>query len=148
MVLAKDALPLAELERLVADATMAFPPIDFPARLRMEPGRTALIAEVTKGERGCVRYSLQFDAWASDWPGKEVLVPRYNWSSCGNHRLQVKRASPSKGDIAKNADAAAQALAYARGGASGISVLTEPTYFKGQLADMCAVRTALNQMYG
>jgi indole-3-glycerol phosphate synthase len=65
----------------------------------------------------------------------------------GAYRLQVKRASPSKGDIALNADARAQALSYARGGASAISVLTEPTFFKGQLADMCAVRAALEHMY-
>ncbi|KNC86736.1 hypothetical protein SARC_01115 [Sphaeroforma arctica JP610] len=56
---------------------------------------------------------------------------------------EVKRASPSKGDFAPNADAAAQAYRYASGGADGISVLTEPRHFKGQLADLRAVRAML-----
>eukprot|EP00965_Chrysotila_dentata_P046183 1535113-Pleurochrysis_carterae.AAC.1 len=49
---------------------------------------------------------------------------------------EVKRASPSKGDIAKGADAPATALAYALAGACTISVLTEPHWFKGSLNDL------------
>ncbi len=56
---------------------------------------------------------------------------------------EVKRASPSKGDIAPGMDAVAQAMRYANGGASGISVLTEPTWFKGTLEDMAGVRAAV-----
>jgi len=59
---------------------------------------------------------------------------------------EVKRASPSKGDIALNASAPAQALRYALAGASVISVLTEPTWFKGQLFDMLSVRQALDSL--
>lgn len=59
---------------------------------------------------------------------------------------EVKRASPSKGDIAPGMDAVAQAVKYAAGGASGISVLTEPTWFKGALADMSGVRAAIEAM--
>lgn len=59
---------------------------------------------------------------------------------------EVKRASPSKGDIAPGMDAVAQAMKYASGGASGISVLTEPTWFKGSLADMSGVRAAIDAM--
>ena len=59
---------------------------------------------------------------------------------------EVKRASPSKGDIAPDMDATAQALKYANGGASGISVLTEPTWFKGTLLDMTGVRAAIDSM--
>ena len=59
---------------------------------------------------------------------------------------EVKRASPSKGDIAPGMDAAAQALKYATGGAAGISVLTEPTWFKGTLEDMAGVRAAVDAM--
>jgi anthranilate synthase/indole-3-glycerol phosphate synthase/phosphoribosylanthranilate isomerase len=44
---------------------------------------------------------------------------------------EIKRASPSKGDIDANVHAPQQALLYARGGAAAISVLTEPTWFKG-----------------
>ncbi len=56
---------------------------------------------------------------------------------------EIKRASPSKGDIAPGMDAAEQALRYARGGAAGISVLTEPTWFKGTLADLRGAREAV-----
>ncbi len=56
---------------------------------------------------------------------------------------EVKRASPSKGDIAPGMDAVAQAMKYAKGGAAGISVLTEPTWFKGTLTDMAGVRAAI-----
>ena len=61
---------------------------------------------------------------------------------------EIKRASPSKGDIAPGMDAAEQGLAYAKAGAAGISVLTEPTWFKGPLEDMLAVRDALDGLGG
>ncbi|MBP5748268.1 MAG: bifunctional indole-3-glycerol phosphate synthase/phosphoribosylanthranilate isomerase, partial [Treponema sp.] len=47
--------------------------------------------------------------------------------------LEIKRASPSKGDIAPNLDAADTARKYVEAGASAISVLTEQNYFKGSL---------------
>jgi len=59
---------------------------------------------------------------------------------------EVKRASPSKGDIAPGMDAVAQALKYATGGAAGISVLTEPAWFKGTIEDMAGVRAAIEPM--
>ncbi|WFD21949.1 anthranilate synthase / indole-3-glycerol phosphate synthase [Malassezia equina] len=58
---------------------------------------------------------------------------------------EIKRASPSKGDFAPNAHAAEQALAYARGGAHVISVLTEPTWFKGTLEDLVMARRAVER---
>jgi anthranilate synthase/indole-3-glycerol phosphate synthase/phosphoribosylanthranilate isomerase len=56
---------------------------------------------------------------------------------------EVKRASPSKGEIDMAAHAPQQALLYAQGGASVISVLTEPNWFKGSLEDLRDVRLAL-----
>jgi anthranilate synthase / indole-3-glycerol phosphate synthase / phosphoribosylanthranilate isomerase len=61
---------------------------------------------------------------------------------------EIKRASPSKGDIAPGADAAEQGRVYAAAGAAGISVLTEPTWFKGTLDDMLAVRQAVDYLGG
>jgi indole-3-glycerol phosphate synthase len=61
---------------------------------------------------------------------------------------EIKRASPSKGDIAPGINAARQAMIYARAGAAGISVLTEPTWFKGTLEDMEQVRLAVGQLGG
>ncbi|MBP5157863.1 MAG: bifunctional indole-3-glycerol phosphate synthase/phosphoribosylanthranilate isomerase [Treponema sp.] len=53
--------------------------------------------------------------------------------------LEVKRASPSKGDISPDLDPAATARSYAEAGARAISCLTEKNYFKGSLADLAAV---------
>lgn len=53
---------------------------------------------------------------------------------------EVKRASPSKGELAAIKDPAALAGDYAAGGASAISVVTEKRRFGGDLADLHAVR--------
>ncbi len=58
---------------------------------------------------------------------------------------EVKRASPSAGPIAEDADPAAMARHYAEGGAAAISVLTEPAHFHGSLADLRAVRSAVDR---
>jgi len=57
---------------------------------------------------------------------------------------EVKRASPSRGDLAAIPDPALQARRYEQGGASAISVLTEGRRFKGSLADLEAVRDAVS----
>ena len=59
---------------------------------------------------------------------------------------EIKRASPSKGDIAPGIVAGEQGVKYANAGCSGISVLTEPTWFKGTLDDMRDVRTKVASM--
>ena len=55
---------------------------------------------------------------------------------------EFKRASPSKGDMAtkESQDLDVQVAAYARAGASVVSVLTEPKWFKGSLQDMRSAR--------
>lgn len=57
---------------------------------------------------------------------------------------EVKRASPSRGDLAAIPDPALQARRYEEGGASAISVLTEGRRFKGSLADLEAVKAAVS----
>jgi indole-3-glycerol phosphate synthase len=53
---------------------------------------------------------------------------------------EVKRASPSRGQMAEIPDPAALAKIYAENGASAISVLTEERKFKGSLEDLISVR--------
>ncbi|AGW41313.1 indole-3-glycerol phosphate synthase [Leifsonia xyli subsp. cynodontis DSM 46306] len=57
---------------------------------------------------------------------------------------EVKRASPSRGDLAEIPDPAALARLYETGGASAISVLTEERRFRGSLADLESVRAAVS----
>ena len=56
----------------------------------------------------------------------------------------VKRSSPSKGALAAIPDPAALASTYEAGGATVISVLTEQRRFNGSLADLDAVRAAVD----
>jgi indole-3-glycerol phosphate synthase/phosphoribosylanthranilate isomerase len=53
--------------------------------------------------------------------------------------LEVKRASPSKGDIAPDLNPVALATTYAEAHAQAVSVLTEMNFFKGTLRDLIAV---------
>jgi indole-3-glycerol phosphate synthase len=57
---------------------------------------------------------------------------------------EVKRASPSRGELAPIDDPAALARDYADGGAAAISVLTEERRFHGSLDDLKSVRGAVN----
>jgi len=55
---------------------------------------------------------------------------------------EIKRASPSKRWLCPDLDVATLARSYARGGAAAISVLTEPSWFKGSLTDLTVARQA------
>jgi indole-3-glycerol phosphate synthase len=57
---------------------------------------------------------------------------------------EVKRASPSAGVIADDANPSVLARAYEAGGATAVSVLTEPRHFHGSLADLQAVRSSVS----
>ncbi|KAJ1569825.1 bifunctional tryptophan synthase trp1 [Nowakowskiella sp. JEL0078] len=79
-----------------------------------------------------------------DFPAR--LIAAYTSDAPVAVCAEIKRASPSKGNIDLNAHAPSQALQYAYGGAAVISVLTEPKWFKGSLEDMRQVRLALENV--
>jgi len=94
--------------------------------------------------RRAARPDLELEAALRDLPPPRdfagALAPRG-----GPVRVvaEVKRASPSAGDISPALDAAGQARRYAAAGATAISVLTDGPGFGGSLADLAAVREAV-----
>ncbi|EIC06271.1 Indole-3-glycerol phosphate synthase [Microbacterium laevaniformans OR221] len=80
-------------------------------------------------ERAALAQTPALDALAVLAPAERVKII-----------AEVKRASPSRGDLAAIPDPALQASRYEEGGASAISVLTEQRKFKGSLADLEAVK--------
>jgi indole-3-glycerol phosphate synthase len=57
---------------------------------------------------------------------------------------EIKRRSPSAGEIAADASAVDQALAYQSAGADALSILTDKKYFGGSLDDLRGVTARLN----
>lgn len=75
----------------------------------------------------------------------EPIVPFCRVEGSGSARAvicEMKRASPSKGEIRAAMDPGDQARVYAEAGARNVSVLTEEGYFKGSLADLAAAKRA------
>ncbi|MGA6992334.1 MAG: indole-3-glycerol phosphate synthase TrpC [Candidatus Deferrimicrobiaceae bacterium] len=59
---------------------------------------------------------------------------------------EIKRASPSRGWIRKDLDAAGIARSYVYGGACAVSVLTETRFFGGTLRDLSEARAACGDL--
>jgi tryptophan synthase beta subunit len=75
-------------------------------------------------------------------PPRDITLPL---AAPGLHIIaEVKRRSPSSGDIAASDDIVQRARAYEAGGAAAISVLCEPHWFGGSIDDLRDVRAAVS----
>jgi len=73
-------------------------------------------------------------------PAGDRFVEQLARAASVNVIAECKRRSPSRGVLRADYDAPSIAAAYEANGAAAISVLTEPTFFDGSLADLRAVR--------
>ena len=110
------------LARICADRR-----VDVAAAKRARPEAALHAAAARQSPRRGFRRALQTAIAA----GRPALI------------AEIKRASPSKGLIRGDADPAAIARAYVAGGATCLSVLTEPRYFRGDADDLIAARAAV-----
>lgn len=98
------------------------------------------IVEKRKADIACLGVSLGFEV-----PEKRVRkIHQFVPFGEKGVILEIKRASPSKGDIAPSLSAPDTAKKYAHAGAMAISCLTEQNYFKGNLSDFMAAACALD----
>ncbi len=116
--------------------------VDVPDRLK------AIIAykqdEVAALKQARSMSSLQADAKVANAPRGFADALLRIAAQDGNALIcEVKRKSPSAGDISPGRDQVALARDYEAGGAACISVLTDGPSFGGSLADMISVRDAI-----
>lgn len=94
-------------------------------------------------ERAAVRDIQTVEAAALDQPPALDATAALAKSTHMKVLAEIKRASPSRGNLSAIADPAELASTYALAGASAISVLTERHRFLGSLDDLIAVRKSV-----
>jgi len=108
-------------------ARLMLPPIIASTRLRIQ----ALVPRLPElRDRGAGLPPTRSLGDALSRPGLQVIA-------------EIKRRSPSAGELAPGIDPVSQAKRYEAGGAAAISVLTEPEFFGGSNDDLVAVRGAV-----
>jgi anthranilate synthase / indole-3-glycerol phosphate synthase / phosphoribosylanthranilate isomerase len=147
----------AENERLTGAKVMSKAPANVPQGIVVKDKQTSILEKIYTHRRAAVTAQQQIPsqrpedlqaAYDLGLSPPQISFPARLRQSPYTLSLmaEIKRASPSKGIISLSTCAPAQARTYALAGASVISVLTEPEWFKGSIDDLRAVRQALEGM--
>jgi indole-3-glycerol phosphate synthase len=107
---------------------------------------TILDTILKEKEKEVAALKEQGASYPASLPEKNVpsFYKTFHNSKTMNIIAEIKRASPSKGDINTGVDPVEQAKLYERNGAGAISVLTDSAFFKGTMEDLYAIREAVN----
>jgi tryptophan synthase beta subunit len=124
------------------------PTVADAAARHMRSERRNVVVEIAARRREDVQRELSGHTLAElNRAAAAAPVPRgmaESLAAPGLHLIaEVKRASPSAGEIARDDDPIRRARAYAAGGAAAISVLCEPHWFGGSIDDLRRVRAAV-----
>jgi len=120
-------LDIAKHKGKVLDQIMAWKREEVPRQMELVPlPQVKAFAHLTPD-------ALDFAAALTAQPGASLIA-------------EVKRASPSKGLIAREWDPELIAETYARNGAAAISCLTDVRFFQGQLAYLTGIKERLREL--
>lgn len=97
---------------------------------------------IAKRKQNVTQAELERIAGEAAW-SHHSLKQKVNADHEAHIIAEFKRKSPSRPNINMQADPVGVAQTYARGGASAMSVLTEPDYFAGAPEDLQAIRAAV-----
>src|SRR5258708_6166282 len=109
------------------------------------------LARICAGKRGEIARAKEARSLAETEGAARAAPPRRGFiaalggalaAGCYGLIAEIKRASPSRGLIRADFDPAALALAYAAGGATCLSVLTDAPHFQGSPDYLVATREA------
>ena len=103
----------------------------------------AATEKITEGRREKESVAALERRAAACTPRGDAFLAALSKPGQSNVIAECKRRSPSRGVLAPQYDPVAIARQYETGGASAISVLTEPTFFDGALEHLAAVRQAV-----
>ncbi len=98
-------------------------------------------AEVAAAKRQCAAQEMEAHARAAP-AGAHAFLRTLGEAPAPRIIAEIKRRSPSRGELRAGFDVAALASAYHAGGAAALSVLTDEAYFGGSLDALCKARAA------